>query len=308
VVIGAAAPAAGPLLTAATGLERKPDGSLVALRRFELDHDRYLDDHRVDGRPVLPFAVAMELMAEAAAAARPSLEVVGLRDIRLLHGVTVAEPDGAAVRIAVTPTRSAEELEAAIAMPDGSRAHYRAIARLRRRGAPADEAGAAGPELGDLASFPTTVEAAYRELLFHGPIFQGIVEVEGMDERGAVSLLRPSTPQQCLAGASEAPWLLDPVLLDSALQVQVVWARLHWDVTLLPAEIRAHWRARPASEAVIAPGELVRHELRLRPGSERPLCRADHGFYLSDGRLLATLEDVVGVGTTALNRLAGARA
>jgi hypothetical protein len=102
--------------------------------------------------------------------------------------------------------------------------------------------------------------------------------------------------------------VLDPVLLDSALQVQVVWARLHWDVTLLPAEIRAHWRAQPASDAVLAPGELVRHELRLRPDSERPLCRADHRFYLPDGRLLATLEDVVGVGTAALNRLAGAGA
>jgi hypothetical protein len=59
---------------------------------------------------------------------------------------------------------------------------------------------------------------------------------------------------------------------------------------------------------VLAPGELIRHELRLRPNSERPLCRADHRFYLPDGRLLATLDDVVGVGTAALNRLAGAGA
>ena len=308
VLIGAAAPALGPLLTAASGLERSPDGELAALRAFHLDHDCYLDDHRVDGRPVLPFAVAMELMAEAAAAARPGREVAGLLDIRLLHGVTVDEVDGAAVRIAARRTPSPEEIEVTIATPDGSRAHYRATARLRRPGAPADLPGADGPELGDLAPFPTTVDAAYRELLFHGPIFQGIVEVEGMDERGAVSLLRPSSPQQCVAGAGEAPWLLDPVLLDSALQLQVVWARLHWDVTLLPAEIHAHLRALPATEAVIGPGELVRHELRLRPDSERPLCRADHRFYLPDGRLLATLEDVVGVGSAALNRLASAEA
>ena len=51
--------------------------------------DRYLDDHRVDGRPVLPFAVAMELMAEVAAATRPGADVAGLRGIRLLHGVVV---------------------------------------------------------------------------------------------------------------------------------------------------------------------------------------------------------------------------
>jgi hypothetical protein len=34
----------------------------------------------------------------------------------------------------------------------------------------------------------------------------------------------------------------------------------------------------------------------------------DHRFRLADGRLLATLGGVVGVGTAALNRLAGASA
>ena len=70
----------------------------------------------------------------------------------------------------------------------------------------------------------------------------------------------------------------------------------------------AHRRAQRLSAAAIAPGELVRHELYVRPDSERPLCRTDHRFYLPDGRLLATLDDVVGVGTAALNRLAGAGA
>jgi hypothetical protein len=98
------------------------------------------------------------------------------------------------------------------------------------------------------------------------------------------------------------------VLLDSALQVQVLWARLHWDVTLLPAEIHAHDRAVGASFADLPAGALVRHELRVRPGSRAPLCHADHRFTGPDGRLLATLTDVVGVGSRALNRLAAASA
>ena len=124
---------------------------------------------------------------------------------------------------------------------------------------------------------------------------------------GWTSLLRPSTPAQCLAGADATDWLLDPVLLDSALQVQVVWARLHWDVTLLPAEIATYRRALSGPRPVVS-GGLVRHELLVRPDSEPPLCRTDHRFHLSDGRLLATLGGVVGVGTAALNRLAGAGA
>jgi hypothetical protein len=106
-----------------------------------------------------------------------------------------------------------------------------------------------------------------------------------------------------VADATGRVWLLDPVLLDSALQVQVVWARLQGDLTLLPAEIGSYTRFAAPEQ-----GEPVRHELRVRAESAPPFCRADHWFYSSDGRLLATLRDVVGVGTRALNRLAEAQA
>ena len=295
VVIGAAAPTPGPLLTAATRIERTAAGELDAIRRLRLDHDRYLDDHRVDGRPVLPFAVAMELMAEAAMAARAGAEVAGLRDIRLLHGITVDETHGTAVRVVARPTSSPDEIDVTIEMRGGPRPHYRALVQLRGGDRDTEPTDAAGPGSTVCTPFPMAVETAYRDLLFHGPLFQGIAEIDGMDERGAVSWLRPSSPEQCLAAADGSAWLLDPVLLDSALQVQVVWARLHWDVTLLPAEIRAHRRVHP-SAAAIESGELVRHELHVRPDSERPLCHGRPRFHLPDGRLLATLEDVVGVG------------
>jgi hypothetical protein len=97
-------------------------------------------------------------------------------------------------------------------------------------------------------------------------------------------------------------WLLDPVLLDSALQVQVLWARLQWDVTLLPAEIGGYILVGAAREGV-----PVRHELRICSASNPPLCQADHWFYDPAGRLLALFQGVVGVGTQTLNRLAGAR-
>jgi hypothetical protein len=247
------------------------------LRTLDLRREPYLDDHRVDGRPVLPFAVAMELMAQAA---QPHLDVAGLRQIRLLHGVTVDEQAGTAIRIVAAPR--GDEVAVAITTPEGDRRHYSAIA----------DAHAADPTapiaLDDLPPFPIDVEAAYRDLLFHGPEFQRITAVEGMDERGARARLQPSTGED---------WLLDPILIDAALQMQVIWARLNWDVTLLPSEIGGYRRI------TAPPDGEVRHELRIRPDSRPPLCHADHWFYGADGRLVATLEDVVGVGTQALNRL-----
>jgi len=161
------------------------------------------------------------------------------------------------------------------------------------------DAPAAAPGLSGLAPFPMTVEEAYRDVLFHGPLFQRIQSIEGMDSRGATALLLPSDPRSCINGA-EGAWLLDPVLVDCALQMQVIWARLNWDSTLLPAMIGGF-----VSSATPAPDEPVRHELRIRPESVAPLCHCDHYFYGADGRLLAAMTNVQGIGSKALNRLAG---
>jgi hypothetical protein len=270
-------------------------------RTFDVKDDRYLADHRLDGLPVVPFAVATELMAEVAAAARPGLEVAELSQIRLLRGISVDEP-GARVRVLAKPSDGAggPAIDVAVmADEESGQQLYRARARMRAgREAPAEPVAEAAP-LEDLPPFPMTVDEAYRTLLFHGPLFQRITAIDGMDGRGARAMLQPCPPSRCLRDAGDGRWWLDPVAFDCALQLQVLWARLNWDVTLLPAEI--------GSVRVLAhlAGDAIRLELRVDPACRAPLCRADHYFFDPDGRLVATLGGVVGTGSKALNRLAG---
>src|SRR6185437_14406668 len=108
-------PAGYPLLSGRPQMTAA--GELELLRSLTLDHDWYLDSHRVDGRPVLPFAVAMELMAELAVLASPSRQLSGLREIRLFKGVTV--PDHRATRVAIraTPHPSGAQFDATIGAP-----------------------------------------------------------------------------------------------------------------------------------------------------------------------------------------------
>jgi acyl transferase domain-containing protein/NAD(P)H-dependent flavin oxidoreductase YrpB (nitropropane dioxygenase family)/NAD(P)-dependent dehydrogenase (short-subunit alcohol dehydrogenase family)/acyl carrier protein len=299
---GGADPSRLPLLAGSKQTEALPDGGGVFLRSLTLDHDLYLGDHRVDGQAVFPFAAAMELMAETATAVAPGRAFAGLEGIRLLKGITVPDGEQVPVRVNAKCAPAGDEVEVAIGAPDGPRLYYRSVARLRD---PGDTAPLPAPpaELPDLAAFPLTVSDAYRDLLFHGPLFQAIRAIPGMDARGARSQLQASAPASCVTGSEGLRWSIDPVLIDSALQVQVLWARLQWDVTLLPAEIGGYQRFDE-----VRPGELVRHELRIKPASAPPMCHADHWFFAPDGRLLATLHGVVGVGTKALNRLAAAGA
>jgi hypothetical protein len=213
--------------------------------------------------------------------------------VRLLKGITV--DDGEDYPVTVTGRATGEGVEMLVT---GARPHYRAVARFD-----AAEEVAQPDVLDDLAPFAMPLADAYRELLFHGPLFQGIAEITGLDARGASAILTPSQTGACVDGAEDARWLLDPVLIDSALQLQVIWGRVQWDVFLLPAEL-----GRYRVFDVPAPGEAVRLELRIRPESTRPMNHADHWLFGADGRLLATLTDMVGVGSKALNRLAGAGA
>ena len=77
-----------PLLSVNSTSLPDTGGALKTSRTFDVEVDRYLDHHRLDGRPVLPFAFAAELMAEAAASAFPAMLVSEVRDIRLLNGLT----------------------------------------------------------------------------------------------------------------------------------------------------------------------------------------------------------------------------
>ncbi|HWC27024.1 MAG TPA: SDR family NAD(P)-dependent oxidoreductase, partial [Solirubrobacteraceae bacterium] len=307
------APRALALIAPEAELERSADGGVDLEITLDADRHLYLDDHRIDGLPVLPFAVAMELMAQLVVTGWRELDVAELRDVRLLSGVVVEDDVPPRLRLTATPIEGSGEssFEVTIAgCEEPPRTHYRAAVDARPRGAaPVAPPAARAPDaLDDLSPFAMDVAEAYERYLFHGPLFQGIVAIEGMDVRGARALLRPSLPSACVRDASAEAWLLDPVLVDCALQIQVIWARIHWDVTPLPTQIASLRRLRPLPAASPHPdsgANLVRVELRIRPDSSSPLCRADHLFSDTRGRPIATLSDVVSPGSRALNRMAG---
>jgi acyl transferase domain-containing protein/NAD(P)H-dependent flavin oxidoreductase YrpB (nitropropane dioxygenase family)/NAD(P)-dependent dehydrogenase (short-subunit alcohol dehydrogenase family)/acyl carrier protein len=294
VIGGPADPAPAALLSVHSTVELGSGDHATATRRLDVRHDLYLGDHRLDGTPVLPFAVATELMAEVAAAAAPGERVAALEDVRLLAGIVV-DDGGAAVHVTARRGEHGSLDVSVTADDEPARERYRCRALLR---AAAAEAPAS---LGDLPPFPMTVADAYRELLFHGPLFQNILAIEGMDDRGARAVVRATAPQDCVAGAAGA-WWLDPVTMDCALQLQVIWARIHWGLTLLPARIGAVRSFAPVH------GDALSLELHVRPSSRAPLCHADHVLRDPGGRVLAVLDDVVGTGSEALNRLSGAGA
>jgi hypothetical protein len=302
-----------PLLTGAA-ITRRGD-ALEVVRVLDLEVDHFLNDHRIDSKPVLPFAIALELMAETAAAVAPELEVAELSEIRMLRGI-VLERDRVPLRVTariVERTGERITLSVGIAQREApERIHYQAAATLEAAWRH-DNSGTLSrqdiPEIGVADALPMTVEEAYGDWLFHGPIFQGIASVEAIGSSGAQSLLRKSSPRACIQGAGGS-WLIDPVALDSALQVQLLWARMHWDVTLLPLVFRRFrlfapfGTAAPSTERAGRPRtRIIHHEMRMRPENREPMSHADHYFFDHRGNLMAVVSGAEAAGSKALNRL-----
>jgi acyl transferase domain-containing protein/NAD(P)-dependent dehydrogenase (short-subunit alcohol dehydrogenase family)/NAD(P)H-dependent flavin oxidoreductase YrpB (nitropropane dioxygenase family) len=290
-----------PLLAGLSVSSHRP-GEIEVVRDLDLARDRYLQDHRLDGRPVLPAAMAMELMVEVAGQGWPELGVVGVDSLRVLKGIVLA--DGRQQRIHVrarpAPPPSTQEgertMEVTITDPLDGTTRYRATVLLGSLPPPPP---ADGPALIDPCPFPMTVEEAYERLLFHGPFFAGITAIDGMSDDGIDATLRSSSPYHGVQTSPTARWLVDPVVIDSAFQLAILWCRLRLDMTPLPAGFRRFRRFAPFPESPI------RCEVRTQVSADGHILETQNLFRDGSGRMIALLEGMEFGCSRSLNRLAG---
>jgi hypothetical protein len=239
-------------------------------------------------------------MAESAAAGWPDLQVVEMTDLQVLRGL-VLDDGPRPVRVLAKPSGSPSgngvEIEVSIAgVAPQAPLHYKAIARMGSE-LPASPS-LNDFSLSDVMPLPLSLEEIYRQWLFHGPLMAGICDITGIGVDGIAGDLLPSMPERCLEGNAQGPWIIDPVVLDSALQLIIVWTRTQWDMTPLPARMRSYRRFGALS------GQRIKCQMRIKADSAGHIVHCYVAFYGDDGQLLGLVEDAEGVCSKALNRLA----
>ncbi|ABC83663.1 beta-ketoacyl synthase N-terminal-like domain-containing protein [Anaeromyxobacter dehalogenans] len=207
---------ASPLVDAA---EPRPGGGLVARTRLRADAP-FLAQHRVDGRPILPGAFALELLAEAAALARPGERVAEVTGFRIEAPVALARA-ALDVRAVVEPgeggvlgVRLVSSLP--VAVPGGSeRVHARAAVRLET-GTPEARRHAL-PESDGLVRARSFYRLS-RDPVELGPLFCRVrwLELLGGAARATVE---PADLRAAVPGVRAPAFRVDPLLLDAAFQV-----------------------------------------------------------------------------------------
>ena len=215
----------------------------VFRRTVDVESLPVLASHVIDGHAVLPMAIMLEWLAEGAIHRNPGLVVTGIDDLRLLKGVilnpgpqtSVEVRVGKAVRHGsqfVVPT----ELKGIVA---GGRefAHARADIIL------ADRYTTGSRMLSEavLHPYPNLPADIYRSILFHGPALQGIDRVEGLGDRAVAGWVSTAPePAEWLDRPLRSAWLTDPLAIDCAFQLVVLWCRDRLGANSLPTAIGSY--------------------------------------------------------------------
>jgi len=292
---GAFAPTQSPAYPLVHGGERN---GLCLTRRIDITSDPYLAQHMLDDVPVLPAAVALELFAETAAAFWPDRVVTEIRNLRVMRGIRL---DGGGFDAAVTASalpsagESVTEMElrtVGVAGPP----HYRATVVL---GDSVPEPAAYRALLSPAAA-PLSARQAYRERLFHGPVFQTVTRLVGLDAHGALAEMRGGDVAAWRPSVANAnTWLFDPGLVDGAAQMALVWAYVTASESALPSRFG---RVRRFGSESFGRGRM--HFL-VYPERPEHQVKADVAFVDEQGRLRLLIEQLECTSSPALNRLGG---
>ncbi|MFV2071685.1 MAG: SDR family NAD(P)-dependent oxidoreductase [Thermoanaerobaculales bacterium] len=221
-------------------------GSGVVLERsLEVGSHQFLAAHVLNGKAVLPAAMIIEWLAYAVESAYPELMFTGFEDLRIFKGVRLAPGERIELRVtAGAAEHGPDGLRVPVELFSGadSTANSRATIVLASE-LPAPEPSAQPPVV---APYGPGIDEVYETLLFHGPLMAGIEVVEGCSEEGIVAEVRSaSPPDEWMTDPHASAWINDPLALDCAFQMLVLWTLEHDGRRSLPTRAARFCRFAP---------------------------------------------------------------
>ena len=220
-------------------VEHRPGGFLRARCLLDLEQDLFLLDHTLgrelsvadpdlQGLPIMPLTMSMEMLAEAGAVLFPDRVLTGMRDLRAYRWITLEH--GTCLL----------ELEAE-RRDDTARVTLREVAEdgTPRAGLPIVEAtmlfAASLPEPPPVAEFtlkdrrPSVwqPDTLYAEGMFSGPCFRTVTSVPWWGSDGIEATLQVLPGTGFFADRDRPGFVTDPVLLDGAGQLIAYWIADH---------------------------------------------------------------------------------
>jgi phosphopantetheinyl transferase (holo-ACP synthase) len=227
----------------------RPGEELVATRDVSLTEDLYLRDHilgrevslyddgDLHGLAVMPLAMSIEMLAEAAAYLVPGLAVIGLRGVRANRWLTWEDDERHTLQVTARRQVSPNPQEAWVAVQlrdltvdlDSDSPAQSPVVEATVVLA-ADYPHALAPRARHLADGYASrwrSDELYVDGMFHGPTWQCLAQVDQTSPTGILASMRVLTETGLFASHRAPEFELDPIILDGAGQMIGLWTLEH---------------------------------------------------------------------------------
>jgi hypothetical protein len=207
--------------------KKKEKLSLTAKREIDVHTYPILDAHILDGKPVVPFALIAEWLGHGALHENPGLLLHGLDDMRIFHGIKL-DKNKKLIRLMAGKTRKKGSIfEVTVEIRDGIKDNMeiihssaRAILTDKIEEPPYfDKSQYMG-----INGYSRTIDEIYEKILFHGLELRGIREIVGYSPRSvAARIFSAPAPATWMTDPLRSKWIADPLVLDCACQMAIIW-------------------------------------------------------------------------------------
>ncbi|MEZ4270800.1 MAG: beta-ketoacyl synthase N-terminal-like domain-containing protein [Myxococcota bacterium] len=230
-----------------------PDAEMAYQGQLSLQGHPILASHVLDGKAVVPVALMIEWLGHGALHMHPGLRFVGFEDLRVFKGLRLTDrrPIDFQVHIeAPEPVNGGYRVRAWLTSGNNGQRHRHSQAIIRLASALPSFQGhdIASPQTLSLPPYELSRAQFYETALFHGEGLQGIKRIEGCGDRDIVGVVGAAgSPSDWMQNPPRRKWLSDPLAIDCAFQMMILWCQKKHRVPSLPTSIEtfSQYRAFP---------------------------------------------------------------
>ncbi|MEK7794454.1 MAG: SDR family NAD(P)-dependent oxidoreductase [Candidatus Hydrogenedentota bacterium] len=303
------APASGPVEVVVLGAGSRVPNELT--RADSADHSTiqfalsaeafpFLESHVIDGKAVLPVSFYIEWFAHAALHANPGLRFEGLDGLAVLKGVILQSEESRALEFRVGRVRHDGHRGSVSVELWSRRADSEPALHAKADVLLSDKLERGQPALGvlELPAYKSGRGIYGKGRLFHGRHFQGIRDVEGCGEHGIAGVAGSAPrPGEWIAHPLRRSWLTDPLVIDCAFQLMILWSYDQFGHGSLPVRVGRYRQFQRGF-----PKAPVRVVARIKDRREHKAMSDIEFLDAGAGTLLARIEDYECVIDGALDR------
>lgn len=231
-------------VTSLPGATPRKDLSLAFKRSVDVQRFPILRAHVLNGKAVVPLALMAEWFGHGALHENPGLHLHGLDDMRVLTGIKLDDETRQIRLLASKTLKKGRSFEVSLELRDGFQGNIEVVhsrAKAILVDAPIQAPDFKMPQNLAVRNYTRPITEVYDKILFHGRELHGIREISHCSAKGMVAQISSApAPSRWMQEPLRNKWLADPLVLDSAFQMAIIWCYEEQGTVSLPSYCAAY--------------------------------------------------------------------